>query len=88
MKACNLKIPPLRKIFLIFSVKVSDPEFECVAENVLETWQKDNHTFKKTEYTMKLDVNDRTFYSSGNTKKSAKTAAATEAWNVIRIGTM
>ena len=37
---------------------------------------------------MKLDVNDRTFYSSGNTKKSAKTAAATEAWNVIRIGTM
>ena len=69
-------------------VKVADPEFECVAENVLETWQKDNHTFKKTEYTMKLDVNDRTFYSSGNTKKSAKTAAATEAWNVIRIGTM
>ena len=79
--------------FLIFTslsstVKASDPEFECVAENVLETWQKDNHTFKKTEYTMKLDVNDRTFYSSGNTKKSAKTAAATEAWNVIRIGTM
>ena len=37
---------------------------------------------------MKLDVNDKTFYSSGNTKKSAKTAAATEAWNVIRIGTM
>ena len=37
---------------------------------------------------MKLDVNDRTFYSSGNTKKAAKTAAATEAWNVIRIGTM
>lgn len=69
-------------------MKVADPEFECVAENVLETWQKDNHTFKKTEYTMKLDVNDRTFYSSGNTKKSAKTAAATEAWNVIRIGTM
>ena len=84
----NLKIPPFRKISIIFAVKVSDPEFECVAENVLETWQKDNHTFKKTEYTMKLDVNDRTFYSSGNTKKSAKTAAATEAWNVIRIGTM
>ena len=31
--------------------------FECVSENVLETWQKNNHTFKKTEYTMKLEVN-------------------------------
>jgi len=56
-----------------------------VSENVLETWQKDNHTFKKTEYTLKLQVNGKLFYASANTKKAAKTAVATEAWNVLRI---
>lgn len=66
-------------------IKASDPEFECVSENVLETWQKDNHTFKKTEYTLKLQVNGKLFYASANTKKAAKTAVATEAWNVLRI---
>ena len=28
-------------------VKIADPDFECVAENLLETWQKGNQTFKK-----------------------------------------
>ena len=28
-------------------VKIPDPDFECVAENLLETWQKGNQTFKK-----------------------------------------
>ena len=57
-----------------------------VSENVLETWQKNNHTFKKTEYTMKLEVAAKTFFGSANTKKAAKTAVATEAWNQIRTG--
>lgn len=69
-------------------VKYPDPVFECVSENVLETWQKNNHTFKKTEYTMKLEVAAKTFFGSANTKKAAKTAVATEAWNQIRTGTM
>ena len=59
-----------------------------VSENVLETWQKNNHTFKKTEYTMKLEVAGKTYYGSANTKKAAKTAVATEAWNILRTGTM
>ena len=69
---------------VLFPVKAPDPDFECVAENVLETWQKDNHTFKKTEYTIKLQVSGQQFFASANTKKSAKTAVATEAWNVLR----
>jgi hypothetical protein len=28
-------------------VKIGDPEFECVAEHVLESWQKGNQTYKK-----------------------------------------
>jgi hypothetical protein len=69
-------------------VKYPDPMFECVSENVLETWQKNNHTFKKTEYTMKLEVAGKSYFGSANTKKAAKTAVATEAWNVLRTGTM
>jgi len=69
-------------------VKHPDPVFDCVSENVLETWQKNNHTFKKTEYTMKLEVAGKTYFGSANTKKAAKTAVATEAWNIIRSGTM
>ena len=30
-------------------VKYPDPAFECVSENILETWQKNNHTFKRSE---------------------------------------
>ena len=71
--------------FLFFPVKAPDPEFDCVSENVLETWMKDNHTYKKTEYTLKLQVRDKTFFGSGQTKKAAKTAVATEAWNQLRI---
>lgn len=69
-------------------VKYPDPMFECVSENVLETWQKNNHTFGKTEYTMKLEVAGKSYFGSANTKKAAKTAVATEAWNVLRTGTM
>ena len=73
---------------LFFSVKAPDPDFECVSENVLETWQKDHHTFKKTEYTLKLQVQDKQFFASGQTKKAAKTAVANEAWNQLRIETI
>jgi len=69
-------------------VKYPDPAFECVSENVLETWQKNNHTFKKTEYTMKLEVAGKSYFGSANTKKAAKTAVATEAWNILRTGAM
>ena len=75
-------------ILISISVKYPDPVFDCVSENVLETWQKNNHTFKKTEYTMKLEVAGKTYFGSANTKKAAKTAVATEAWNIIRSGTM
>ena len=51
----------------------------------METWQKDHHTFKKTEYTLRLTVNGKMFYASANTKKAAKTAVATEAWNILRV---
>ena len=54
---------------------------------MLETWQKDNKTFKKTEYTMRLVVAGKTYFGSANTKKLAKTRVATEAWNIIRAGT-
>merc|ERR1711935_1085890 len=69
-------------------VKYPDPAYECVSENVLETWQKNNHTFKKTEYTMKLEVAGKSYFGSANTKKAAKTAVSTEAWNVLRTETM
>lgn len=69
-------------------VKYPDPVYECVSENVLETWQKNNHTFKKTEYTMKLEVAGKNYFGSANTKKAAKTAVSTEAWNIIRSGNM
>jgi len=69
-------------------VKYPDPAYECVSENVLETWQKNNHTFKKTEYTMKLEVAGKSYFGSANTKKAAKTAVSTEAWNIIRSGNM
>ncbi len=62
--------------------------FECVSENVLETWQKNNHTFRKTEYTVRLEVAGKTYFGSANTKKGAKATVATEAWNIIRVGTI
>ena len=55
-----------------FQVKIPDPEFTCVAENLLETWQKANQTFKKIEYTMQLKIEDKTYLASSNQKKSAK----------------
>jgi len=65
-------------------VKIADPDFECVAENLLETWQKGNQTFKKVEYTMQLQVDGKTYLAASNTKKAAKQACASEAWNAIR----
>jgi len=65
-------------------VKIPDPDFQCVAENLLETWQKANQTFKKVEYTMQLQIDGKTYLASSNTKKAAKQACAAEAWNAIR----
>jgi len=64
--------------------KIPDPEFDCVAENLLETWQRGNQTFKKVEYTMQLVIADKTYLAASNTKKAAKNACAAEAWNTIR----
>lgn len=65
-------------------LKIPDPEFTCIAENLLETWQKANQTFKKIEYTMQLKIEEKTYLSSSNQKKAAKQACAAEAWNAIR----
>jgi len=64
--------------------KIPDPEFDCVAENLLETWQRGNQTFKKVEYTMQLQIAGKTYLAASNTKKAAKNATAAEAWNTIR----
>ncbi|XP_040577108.1 uncharacterized protein [Lepeophtheirus salmonis] len=66
--------------------KFDDPVFECVSENVVETWLKGQQTLKKTEYNMKLIVKDKTYYESGSNKKLAKNNVATKAWNNIRAG--
>ena len=42
---------------MTWKVKIADPEFSCIAENLLETWQKANQTFKKIEYTMQVQIN-------------------------------
>lgn len=73
--------------FLNRLAKLNEPDFDCVGENVLETWQKGNHTFKKTEYTMRLEIEGKAYFAAANTKKGAKNKVAEEAWNVIRTGT-
>ncbi len=73
---------------LLLSAKLNDPEFETVSENVIDNRQADTKKFRKVEYTIKLTVNGRTFFASAFTKKGAKNSAATEAWNIIRTGTM
>jgi len=73
--------------FSLFAAKIPDPEFECVSETVLESWQKGDKTFKKTEYTMRLEVEGKAYFQAAFTKKAAKTKAAEEAWNVIRVQT-
>ena len=45
-----------RTIGVFFAVKYPDPAFECVSEDVLETWQKNNHTFKKVAPLIKFRV--------------------------------
>ena len=37
---------------------------------------------------MKLEVAGKSYFGSANTKKAAKTAVSTEAWNIIRSGNM
>ena len=58
-----------------------------MSENVLDTWQRENRTFKKVEYTIRLEVAGKTYFATANMKKLAKTRAAEEAWNIIRAGT-
>jgi len=65
-------------------VKIPEPEFSCIAENLLETVQKANQTFKKIEYTMQLKIDNKTYLASSNQKKAAKLACANEAWTAIR----
>eukprot|EP00095_Tigriopus_kingsejongensis_P010366 maker-scaffold2236_size18378-snap-gene-0.8 protein:Tk10366 transcript:maker-scaffold2236_size18378-snap-gene-0.8-mRNA-1 annotation:"double-stranded rna-binding protein staufen homolog 2 isoform x7" len=64
--------------------KLPDPIFECVSENVLETWESKGKIFRKTEYTMRLDFKEKQYLASGTTKKQAKAEVAAAAWNVIR----
>jgi len=74
------------RCFDFVSAKLADPDFEVVSENVLES--RPNDKFKKMEYTIKLTVNGKTFFGSGFTKKAAKMNVATEAWNIVRTGSM
>ena len=71
-----------------FAAKLSDPEFEIVAETVMDSRAVQTKVFRKMEYTMKLTVNNQTYFASASNKKAAKTAVAEEAWNIIRTGTM
>jgi len=64
--------------------KIPDPDFDCIAENLLETWQRGNQTMKKIAYTMQLKIDGKTYHAESNTKKAAKQACAAEAWNSIR----
>lgn len=61
-----------------------DPVFSTVSETVVDS----NGAFKKIEYMIKLEVEGKTFFASSLSKKNAKMAVATEAWNIIRTGTM
>ena len=70
--------------FLSFPAKLPDPEFECISENILDTWQNAGKMFKKIEYTMRLIVEGQTYFASAMQKKKAKTDVANEAWNVLR----
>jgi len=65
-------------------VKIGDPQFDCVAENLLDSWQREKQTYKKVEYTIQLQVDGKTYLATSNTKKAAKQACASEAWNAIR----
>ena len=42
-----------------FAATVPDPDCECISENVLDTWQKGNKTFKKFEYTIRIEFEGR-----------------------------
>jgi len=64
--------------------KIPNPKFDCIEEKILETWQKGNQTFNKVEYTVQLAIDGKTYLAKSNTKKSAKSATATEAWNTIK----
>merc|ERR1712029_1124152 len=64
--------------------KIPDPDFDCIAENLLETWQRGNQTMKKIAYTIQLKIDGKTYLAESNTKKAAKQACAAEAWNSIR----
>ena len=76
---------PDQKVFSFYiAAKLSDPEFETVSETIVNR----QSPFRKVEYTIKLEVDGKTFYGSAHTKKNAKAAVATEAWNIIRTGTM
>ena len=78
-------IPNFISVFV--EAKIPEPDFECISENVLETWQAESRTFKKTEYTMRLLIDGKTYFASANKKKTAKIKVATEAWNIIRAST-
>merc|ERR1719330_233435 len=64
--------------------KIPDPDFDCISENLLETWQRGSQTMKKIAYTIQLKVDGKTYLAESNTKKAAKQACAAEAWNSIR----
>jgi len=63
--------------------KIADPSFNVVAENVIESFVKGNHSFKKIEYTMELVVGGNTYRASALNKKAAKQSCAMMAWDEI-----
>ena len=75
-------------MILFFAAKLAGPEFECVSETVMDSRAVEKKSFRKMEYTIKLSVQDKTYFATASNKKAAKTAVAEEAWNVIRTGTM
>ena len=76
---------PISKLYeYCKKIKVPEPIFDTIMENVLE--QKRSHqgfTIKKTEFTVQCDVLGKQFQGKSLTKKEAKRLAAAAAWSDI-----
>ena len=78
-------INPISKLYEhCKKIKVPEPVFDMVLENVLEqTRSSQGVMYKKSEYTMQCDVLGKQYHGKSFTKKEAKKIAAAAAWEDI-----